>query len=203
MPLVDVGSLAPDFVLTDQSGECRRLSDYRGRYVVLYFYPEDDTPLCTAQACQFRDSYREFAAAGAVVIGVSPQDAASKGRFARAHGLGFTLLGDEPTRDGSPHVCSLYGAWATKNMYGRQVVGILRTTYLIDPDGRVVQRWDRVKTPGHAAKVLEAILARSTDKLREVPARRSSGRSVAAKKTGVRKPAKSAAQKRSGSRRSG
>lgn len=163
MPLIDPGQLAPDFTLRDAADRPVRLSDFAGRLVVLYFYPQDDTPLCTSQACQFRDHASGFAAAGAAVIGVSPDDPASHAAFARKHGLGFTLLADEPISRANPEprVCTLYGVWGDKNMYGNIVRGMLRTTYLIGPDRRVIRRWDRVKTPGHAAAVLNAILSPS------------------------------------------
>lgn len=159
MPLIEVGSLAPDFLLKDQFGKSRALKDYRGRVVVLYFYPEDDTPLCTGQACQFRDHQPDFSKIKAVVIGVSPQGVASKRAFAEKHALAFVLLADEPVGGKGPRVSTLYGAWGEKNMYGRVVTGMARTTYLIDATGRVARRWDRVKTPGHAAKVLAAVKA--------------------------------------------
>lgn len=156
MPLVDPGQKAPPFRLKDQSGRAVSLSRFRGRPVVVYFYPEDDTPLCTAQACQFRDHHPGFAAIGAEVVGISPQRPMSHAAFARAYGLPFTLLADEPDVAGIPAVSFRYGAWGEKNMYGRLVVGMIRTTYLIDAAGRIARRWDRVKTPGHAQAVLEA-----------------------------------------------
>ena len=159
MPLIEVGSPAPAFTLRDQHGEPHALSDYRGRMVVIYFYPEDDTPLCTAQACQFRDHHSEFSKIGATVLGISPQGVDSHLAFADAHALPFTLLADEQNKAGAPKVCTLYGVWAQKNMYGKLVTGMLRTTYLIDQHGTVVKRWDRVKTPGHSTRVLDAVRA--------------------------------------------
>lgn len=163
MALIDPGQLAPDFTLRDAADRSVRLSDFGGRLVVLYFYPEDDTPVCTSQACQFRDHAADFAAAGAVVIGISPDDPASHAAFARKHRLGFTLLADEPISrsNAEPRVCTLYGVWGDKNMYGNIVRGMLRTTYLIGPDRRVIRSWDRVKTPGHAGAVLAAIPSNS------------------------------------------
>lgn len=159
MPLIEPDQLAPDFTLHSAADRPVKLSDFTGKLVVLYFYPEDDTPLCTSQACQFRDHSADLATAGAVVIGISPDDRASHAAFARKHKLGFTLLADEPISKANPEprVCTLYGVWADKNMYGNIVRGMLRTTYLIGPDRRVIRRWDRVKTPNHAAAVLKAI----------------------------------------------
>lgn len=159
MPLFDAGTLAPDFALKDQFGKSRALKDYRGRLVVLYFYPEDDTPLCTGQACQFRDHLPDFSKIKAVVIGISPQGVASKRLFADKHALPFVLLADDQLGPKGPKVGVQYGAWGEKNMYGKLVRGMMRTTYLIDATGRIVHRWDRVKTPGHAAKVLAAVKA--------------------------------------------
>lgn len=159
MPLIEVGSQAPSFSLRDQSGKSHSLSDYRGRTVILYFYPEDDTPLCTAQACQFRDHHPDFTKIKATILGISPQGASSHQSFASKHALPFTLLSDEPRDGGAPPVCTLYGVWGDKSMYGKTVTGMMRTTYLIDPQGKIARRWDRVKTPGHAVRVLEAVRA--------------------------------------------
>jgi peroxiredoxin Q/BCP len=159
MPLIDVGRPAPPFSLPDQRGKTRSLSDYQGRAVVLFFYPEDDTPVCTGEACQFRDHHDAFAKIKTVVLGISPQGVDSHKAFADKHGLTYTLLVDEPGPDGVPPMSAAYGTWGEKNMYGRIVVSMLRTTYLIAPDGTVARRWDRVRTPGHAEKVLEAARA--------------------------------------------
>jgi peroxiredoxin Q/BCP len=157
MPPINPNSPAPNFTLRDAYGEKHALSDFHGRAVVLYFYPEDDTPLCTAQACQFRDHHPDFSKIGCAIIGISPDDQASHADFAEKHRLPFTLLADEKDAKGNPKVSTLYGAWGEKNMYGKIVRGMLRTTYLIAPDGTVAKRWDRVKTPGHAAAVLAAV----------------------------------------------
>jgi thioredoxin-dependent peroxiredoxin len=169
MPVIEIGRPAPKFTLRDQHGKSHSLKDYAGRVVVMYFYPEDDTPLCTAQACQFRDHHPDFTKIKAVVLGVSPQGTESKRAFASAHALPFTLLADDvmiekgpdkgPDKGpgNGPRTCVEYGAWGEKNMYGKIVRGMIRTTYLIDGNGIVVRRWDRVKTPGHALAVLEAV----------------------------------------------
>ncbi len=153
--MIEIGSHAPAFTLKDQSGTPHRLSSYAGKYVVLYFYPKDDTSGCTKQACAFRDDKRKFSRAGAVVLGVSPQGEPSKAKFAAKYELNFPVLADD---DAS--VCTKYGVWQEKSMYGRKYMGVVRTTYLIDPAGTVVQRWDKVKVGDHAEAVLEVIKAR-------------------------------------------
>jgi peroxiredoxin Q/BCP len=155
--MIEPGEKAPAFALKDQSGKVRRLSEYRGSMVVMYFYPEDDTPLCTKQACQFRDVSGELKKLGAVVLGISPQDVESKQAFARKFDLSFAVLADDKVTAEGPAVSVAYGAWGEKNMYGRIVRSMRRTTYLIGADGKVIRRWDRVKTPGHGEKVLEAV----------------------------------------------
>lgn len=154
---IAIGASAPDFKLPDRRGRVHRLKDYRGRFIVLYFYPEDDTPLCTTQACQFRASHSDFEKLNAVVLGISPDDAASHAAFTAKFNLPFTLLADIKDDSGNPPVSTLYGAWGEKNMYGNLIRGMLRTTYLIDPAGVVVKRWDRVKTPRHGETVLAAL----------------------------------------------
>lgn len=157
MPVTEPGQPAPAFSLKDQFGKSHALKDYRGRIVVLYFYPEDDTPLCTTQACHFRDHHPDFTKIKAVVLGVSPQGVASKRLFADKHALPFTLLADDGAGEHGPKTCAAYGVWREKSMYGKTVVGMVRTTYLIGKNGKVVRRWDHVKTPGHAAAVLTAV----------------------------------------------
>jgi peroxiredoxin Q/BCP len=149
MPLIDPGQKAPAFSLRDQDGTLHKLADYAGRPLVLYFYPKDDTPGCTKQACAFRDSLPRFSRRKAAVLGVSILDAASKQRFASKHDLPFPLLADEDHA-----VAERYGVWQKKSRYGRTYMGIARTTYMIGPDGRVVRRWDNVKVDGHAEAVL-------------------------------------------------
>ncbi len=151
------GDPAPNFTLKDQSGEPHSLRDFGGRYVVLYFYPEDDSPSCTTQACEFRDHLPDFRGLKATVLGVSPDPSEAHAAFIRRHDLGFTLLSDTPGPDGVPRVAAAYGAWAQKTLFGRRYSGLVRTTCLIRPDGRVVARWDNVRVKGHASKVLEAL----------------------------------------------
>ena len=152
MPAIEVGKKAPAFSLTDQAGRTHTLSQYAGRPVVLYFYPKDDTPGCTKEACDFRDSAAPLKKRKAVVLGVSILDVASKKKFADKHGLDFPLLAD------SDHaVADKYGAWVQKTLYGRTSMGVARTTYLIGADGRVARWWDKVKVDGHADEVLRAL----------------------------------------------
>lgn len=158
MPLIDAGRKAPAFTLEDQSGKKHALKDYAGKPVVLYFYPKDDTSGCTKEACQFRDQLPDFKKLKAVVLGVSPQDTKSKAKFAAKIDLNFPILADvKENKDGNPTVCDKYGVWVEKSMYGRTYMGAQRTTYLIDKEGKVAKRWDKVKVPGHADDVLEAL----------------------------------------------
>jgi thioredoxin-dependent peroxiredoxin len=152
MPLVEVGKKAPAFSLKDQSGEARRLSDFAGRPVVLYFYPKDDTPGCTKEACAFTDNLPKFKSSKAAVLGVSILDEKSKAKFADKYKIGFPLLADA-----EHEVSEKYGTWQKKSRYGRSYMGIVRTTFLIDRDGKVAKRWDNVKVDGHAEEVLAAV----------------------------------------------
>jgi len=152
MPLVEPGRKAPAFSLPDQDGKPHRLKDYAGRPLILYFYPKDDTPGCTKEACAFRDALPDFKKGKAAVLGVSVLDVASKAKFARKHKLNFPLLAD-PDHE----VAEKYGAWQKKSLYGRSYMGVARMTYLIGPDGKVAHRWDGVKVDGHAALVLHAV----------------------------------------------
>jgi peroxiredoxin Q/BCP len=152
MALVEPGRKAPAFALPDQDGKTRRLRDYAGRPLILYFYPKDDTPGCTREACAFRDALPDFKKGRAAVLGVSVLDAASKARFARKHRLNFPLLADPEHA-----VADKYGVWMKKSLYGRSYMGLGRVTYLIGPNGKVARRWDNVKVDGHAADVLRAV----------------------------------------------
>jgi len=150
--MVEEGKPAPDFELKSDSGETVRLSDFRGKPVVLYFYPKDDTPGCTAQACGIRDSYDEFAERGAVVLGVSPDKETSHVKFKEKYGLPFTLLADTEHK-----VAEDYGTWVEKNYAGKTYMGVERSTFLIDGGGRVTKVMRRVKPDTHADDVLAAL----------------------------------------------
>ena len=152
LPVPEVGQTAPDVALPDETGRVHRLADQQGRWTVLYFYPKDDTPGCNTEACQFRDLNSEYAATDADVWGVSKDSAASHQRFREKFELPFVLLSD-PQRD----VIDRYGAWGEKTALGRTYMGIIRSTFLIDPDGTIVRTWPKVKADGHPADVLKAL----------------------------------------------
>jgi peroxiredoxin Q/BCP len=154
--MVEEGKQAPDFELTSDAGERVRLSELRGQPVVLYFYPKDDTPGCTTQACAIRDAWSDFRDAGAVVLGVSGDDAASKAKFKEKFDLPFTLLADEDHA-----VAESYGTWVEKQNYGKTYWGIERSTFVIDADGRVAKIMRSVKPDTHAERVL-AVLGGAT-----------------------------------------
>jgi peroxiredoxin Q/BCP len=149
---VEEGESAPDFTLPSDDGRQVKLSDLRGKPVVLYFYPKDDTPGCTKEACAFRDRTQELAAKGAVVLGVSPDDVASHGQFRDKYRLNFPLLADAEHQ-----VAERYGAWREKNMYGKISMGIQRSTFLIGGDGKVRKVWKKVNVDGHDEAVLDAL----------------------------------------------
>ena len=150
---VEEGKAAPAFSLEDPAGKKIALEDFRGRNVVLYFYPKDDTPGCTKEACGFRDRWSEIQRHDTVVLGVSPDDGASHRKFVDKYELPFTLLSDPDKR-----VMEMYGAWGEKTMYGRKTVGVIRSTVLIGPDGKVRKHWKRVaKAEAHPARVLAVL----------------------------------------------
>jgi peroxiredoxin Q/BCP len=146
------GIFAPDFELPDETGTLKKLSDFRGKPVVLYFYPKDDTPGCTTEACNFRDDYSDYENADVVILGVSPDSVKSHVKFKKKHGLPFPLLADEDHK-----VCELYEVWALKKFMGREYMGVLRTTYLIDAQGKIVHVFEKVKPSDHSAEVLAAL----------------------------------------------
>ncbi|MCL4313530.1 MAG: thioredoxin-dependent thiol peroxidase [Actinobacteria bacterium] len=154
MPKLEPGNQAPPFALPDADGQVVSLSDFLGKRVIVYFYPKDSTPGCTKEACQFNESLSEFKRAGIEVIGISPDSGESHRRFAEKYGLTLRLLSD-PTRE----VMKAYGAFGPKSMYGRQTEGVIRSTFLVGPDGKVEKLWYNVKADGHASKVLEAALS--------------------------------------------
>ena len=152
--MLSAGVKAPDFALPADDGTMVTLAGLKGRKVVLYFYPKDDTSGCTKEACGFRDSWKDVQLTGAVVLGVSPDGVASHQKFKQKYSLPFPLLADA-----DHHVAAAYGAWGEKSMYGKRYMGILRTTFVIDGDGRISRVFEKVKPEGHAAEVLAALHA--------------------------------------------
>ena len=149
---ISAGKPAPDFTLPDETGTPRSLSDHRGSPVVLYFYPKDDTPGCTKEACNFRDDYSAYEDAGVVILGVSPDTPKSHAKFKSKYGLPFTLLADDGHK-----VCDLYGVWGPKKFMGREYEGVLRTTFLIGPAGEILEVFENVKPADHSAEILDAL----------------------------------------------
>ena len=152
--MIEEGESAPEFELKSDSGETIKLSDFRGRPVVLYFYPKDDTPGCTTEACEFRDAYDVFRDRGAEVLGVSPDDVSSHEKFKTKYSLPFTLLAD-PEHE----VAESYGVWGERKFAGKKYMGIIRSTFVIDEDGNVARAMLGIKPAGHAAAVLEQLSA--------------------------------------------
>jgi len=151
MALLSVGEKAPPFQTTDQEGAKVSLSDFKGQKVVLYFYPKDDTPGCTKEACSFRDAWARLKRKKIAVLGVSADDERSHRKFADKYDLPFRLLADTDRS-----ILKAYGAWGEKSLYGRKFMGILRTTYLIDEKGKIARVWPKVKPEGHAEEILAA-----------------------------------------------
>jgi peroxiredoxin Q/BCP len=150
--MLTAGTMAPDFTLPADGGGEVTLSDYRGKKVVLYFYPKDNTPGCTTEACNFRDDYSAILAAGAVVLGVSPDNVKSHDGFKLQFSLPFALLSDPDHR-----VAELYGAWGEKKMYGKTSMGIIRSTFIIDEQGKIAKVFPKVKPENHSQEVLAAL----------------------------------------------
>jgi peroxiredoxin Q/BCP len=146
---MDINDKAPEFTLPDQNGKDVSLKDLRGKYVVLYFYPRADTPGCTIEACEFRDTYRKMQNTGAVLLGISPDQPKAQKKFEEKYKLPFTLLGDADKK-----VCNAFGVIQEKNMYGKKVMGVVRTTFIIGPDGKIKHIFHKVKAQGHAEEVL-------------------------------------------------
>jgi len=150
---LEPGAKAPAFTLPDADGNPVSLSSFAGGKVVVYFYPRDDTPGCTKEACQFNDALSQFEELGVPVIGISPDKGASHARFRDKYGLRFALLSDP-----DHGVMESYGAWGQKTLYGKVTTGVIRSTFLVDEKGKIARAWYHVKADGHAAKVLEAAL---------------------------------------------
>lgn len=176
---VKVGDMAPDFEVLSDTGEPVRLSQFRGKKVILYFYPKDDTSGCTTQACGFRDNYPTIEAKNAVVLGVSPDSVKSHQKFKTKHNLPFTLLVDDEHR-----VAETYGVWVEKSMYGKKYMGILRTTFVIGADGKVEHVWEKVKPEGHAQEVYRWLNPTAEAAAAPQPTKKAA---PAKKKTGAKK----------------
>jgi len=149
---ISAGITAPEFTLLDDAEISRRLADYRGQHVVLYFYPKDDTPGCTTEACNFRDDYSAYVEAGVTVLGVSPDSSKSHAKFKQKFQLPFPLLADVDHQ-----VCETYGVWGLKKRMGREYEGVFRTTFLISPDGKIKKVFEEVRPAEHSAEVLAAL----------------------------------------------
>ena len=154
MPLPTEKTKAPDFELPASNGQTIRLKDLKGKNVVIYFYPKDDTPGCTVEACAFRDSHKDIEKQNAVVLGVSPDGLKAHDKFIQKFGLPFTLLADE-----AKQMAQDYGVWVEKSMYGKKYMGVARTTFVIDTQGKVAKIFEKVKPEGHDKEVLEALKA--------------------------------------------
>lgn len=153
------GQKAPDFSLMNEKGEMVHLAGFKGQNVILYFYPKDMTPGCTTEACDFRDKFEDFSHLNAVVLGVSPDDATKHTKFIDKHGLPFSLLVDEDHA-----VAEAYGVWVLKKMYGREFMGIERSTFLIDTEGKLVKAWRKVRVKNHIVEVYAYLAEREADK---------------------------------------
>lgn len=151
--MLEIGDKAPDFTAeTDTPGETISLKDFRGKKVVLYFYPKDDTTGCTKEACDFRDNFARLKRKGAIVLGVSPDAVKSHAKFKGKYDLPFTLVSDPDKK-----ICQLYGVWKEKSMYGRTYMGVERSTFLIDEQGKIAAIWRKVKVAGHVEEVMAAM----------------------------------------------
>ncbi|MBZ4336397.1 thioredoxin-dependent thiol peroxidase [Corallococcus sp. AS-1-12] len=187
MPMPQAGDKAPGFSLPDQSDATVSLSQFKGRHVVLYFYPKDATPGCTTEACDFRDEHSALVKAGAVVLGVSPDSVASHQKFATKQGLPFSLLADPDHA-----LADAYGVWGEKSLYGRKFMGLIRATFLIGPDAKVVRVWPKVKVAGHVAEVLAALQGGAASDAAPAPKKaqaKAQAKAPVAKPAAVKKPA--------------
>lgn len=178
MATLTEGAKAPAFSLPDQDGKKVSLSSFRGKPVVLYFYPKDDTPGCTTEACAFRDAKQALAREGAVVLGVSKDDRKSHRKFTDKFELNFPLLSDE-----DHHVAEAYGAWGERSLYGRKFMGMIRSTFLIDGAGKIAKVWPKVKVTGHDEEVLAALESLRTGE----PAKKPASKKAPAKKAPAKK----------------
>lgn len=157
MPLIEPGTRVPKFKLADHTGRIVPIPGSNGRWLVLFFFPKANTSACTSEACQFQALLEAFNDADCDVLGIAPDPVQALAEMASSNALGYSLLSDSAVAGKPPAICEKLGVWGEKSMYGNTYMGVIRTTYLIDPKGNVAQRWDRVSTPKHAAKVLKAL----------------------------------------------
>jgi peroxiredoxin Q/BCP len=150
--MLNVGDIVPDFCLPNQDEEEICLRDIKGKWIVLYFYPKDNTPGCTTEACDFTQAQPDFSKLDAIVLGVSPDSPKKHRNFIEKKDLGITLLSDE-----DKEVCNLFGVWQLKKMCGREYMGVVRSTFIIDPDGKIAYKWEKVRVKGHVEKVKEKL----------------------------------------------
>jgi len=150
--MLNVGDIVPDFCLPNQDEEEICLRDIKGKWIVLYFYPKDNTPGCTTEACDFTQAQPEFSKLDAIVLGVSPDSPKKHRNFIEKKELGITLLSDE-----DKEVCNMFGVWQLKKMCGREYMGVVRSTFIIDPDGKIAYKWEKVRVKGHVEKVKEKL----------------------------------------------
>jgi thioredoxin-dependent peroxiredoxin len=153
MAVLNIGDTAPAFTLPSDGGGTVSLSDFKGRKVVLYFYPKDDTPGCTAESCDFRDNFKNFSSLNTVIIGISRDSIKHHDKFKAKYGLNFPLVSDE-----KGEICQAYGVWTQKSTYGKKYMGIERSTFLIHENGKIAALWRKVKVDGHAEEVQKAVM---------------------------------------------